>query len=66
MRSVKTGDKVELPGAIEDTEGYTFTGWKLEDGTVIAAGSGEEITVRGNMVITAQFTQLEYLSLIHI
>ena len=63
--SAKTGTTIELPGAIEDTEGYTFTGWKLEDGTVLDPEKDAEVKVTGNMVITAQFKPVEYTVTFH-
>ena len=53
-----TGDKCTLPGALEDSEGYKFKGWKLPDGTV--KNPGEEFEITGDMVISAEFDQEEY------
>ena len=65
VRNAKTGTSIELPGAIKDTEGYTFTGWKLEDGTVLDPEKDTEVKVSGNMVITAQFKPIEYTVTFH-
>ena len=63
--SAKSGTTIELPGTIKDTEGYTFTGWKLEDGTVLDPEKDTEVKVTGNMVITAQFKPIEYTVTFH-
>ena len=63
--SAKSGTTIELPGTIKDTEGYTFTGWKLEDGTVLDPEKDAEVKVSGNMVITAQFKPVEYTVTFH-
>ena len=48
-----TGEKIVAPGAGEDMPGYTFKGWKLQDGTV--AETDSEITVTGDMIVTAEY-----------
>ena len=53
-----TGSKAILPGAIEDSEGYTFKGWKMPDGTIM--NPGEEFSITGDMVIAAEFEQAEF------
>ncbi len=63
--SVETGETLTLPDTAGETEGYEFNGWKLEDGTLTEPGSAESITVKGNMVITAQYTPLEYKVTFH-
>ncbi len=37
-------------------EGYTFNGWKMEDGSM----ADDELTVTGNMVLTADYTPETY------
>ena len=53
-----TGEKIVAPGAGEDMPGYTFRGWKLQDGTV--AETDSEITVTGDMIVTAEYDVKEY------
>ncbi|MBQ6455941.1 MAG: CHAP domain-containing protein [Mogibacterium sp.] len=54
----RTQGSITLPAETEDAEGYHFRGWKLEDGTVKAAG--ETIPVSGDMVITAEYDVEKY------
>ena len=51
MQTAMTGDPIRLPDSIEDTEGYHFKGWKLEDGTELP----NEIVVNDNMIIIADY-----------
>lgn len=53
--TVFTGDKVSLPESVESVDGYRFKGWKLEDGTVVDPAETPEVTVTGNMMITAEY-----------
>jgi len=60
MQKALTGTEIELPGMLEDIEGYQFKGWKLEDGSIINPTETSKISVAGDMVITAEFEAKEY------
>ena len=53
MQRALTGEKITVPGSGEDMPGYTFKGWKLQDGTVVEAD--KEMTVTGDMIVTAEY-----------
>ncbi len=56
--TANTGDVIELPGVPEETNGYTFAGWKTPEGDILDAGA--EYTIAGTTVIEAEYTQQEY------
>ena len=56
--TANTGEVIELPGIPDETNGYTFIGWKAPEGDVLDAGS--EYTIAGTTVIEAEYSQQEY------
>lgn len=58
MQRALTGEKITVPGSGEEMPGYTFKGWKLQDGTVVEADS--EMTVTGDMIVTAEYDVQTY------
>ncbi len=53
---VEVNGKYTLPRSPE-REGYTFSGWRINDGDVVR-NAGEEITVTGNTKVTAVWIRL--------
>ena len=54
-----TGEKINAPERPDETPGYRFIGWKLEDGTMVEANTLIDVT--GDMIISAEFEQAEYV-----
>lgn len=60
MQKVLTGESIELPGSLVDSNGHKFVGWKLEDGTVVDPDTTKSVTVSGDMIIEAVYETIEY------
>ncbi|MBT1162559.1 InlB B-repeat-containing protein [Bifidobacterium sp. SO1] len=53
------GGKLMIPSNAFQRVGYTFTGWKTSDNTMLQ--SGAEITVTDDLTLTAQWTPISYM-----
>ncbi len=58
LQRALTDETINVPGAGEEMPGYTFKGWKLQDGTIVAADGN--MTVKGDMIVTAEYDIQEY------